>query len=62
MEVRVAVVLAEGVPVLGFVQRLELAGSSHCGAIVAVAVVPEGIEEVDSIDSDIRRSSAMGCN
>jgi len=62
MEVRVAVVLAEGVPVLGFVQSLELSGSSYCGAVVAVAVAPEGIGEFDLVDSGIRRSSATGCD
>ena len=61
MEVRVAVVLAEGVPVLGFVQSLELSGSSCCGAVVAVVVAPEGIGEVDLVDSGIRHSSATGC-
>ena len=61
MGVRVAVVLAEGVPVLGFVQSWELSGSSYCGAVVAVAVAPEGIGEVDLVDSGIRHSSAMGC-
>ena len=59
MEVRVAVVLAEGVPVLGFVQSLELSGSLYCGAVV-VAVALEGIGEVGLVDSGIRRSSAMG--
>ena len=61
MEVRVTVVLAEGAPVLDFVQHLELAGSLYCGAVVAVAVAPEGIEEVGFIDSGIRRSSATDC-
>ena len=61
MEVRVAVVLAEGVPVLGFVQSLELSGSSYCGAVVAVAVAPEGIGGVGPVDLDIRHSSATGC-
>jgi len=61
MEVRVAVVLAEGVPVLGFVQSWELSGSSHCGAVVAVAVAPEGIGEVGLIYSGIHHSSATGC-
>ena len=61
MEVRVAIVLAEGVPVLGFVQSLELSGSSYCGAVVAVAVAPEGIGEVGLVDSGIRHSSATGC-
>ena len=39
MVVGVAVVLAEGVPVLGFGQRLELAGSSYCGVVRVVVVV-----------------------
>ena len=59
--VRVAIVLVQGVPVLGFVQSLELSGSSYYGAVVAVAVVPEGIKGVDLVDSGIRRSSATGC-
>ena len=57
--VRVAIVLVQGVPLLGFVQHWELTGSLYCGA--AVVVVPVEIEEVDLVDWDTRRSSAMDC-
>ena len=57
MEVRVAVVLVEEMPML-VVQCLELADSSCCG----VAVAPEGIVGVDPDDLDIRRSNATDCD
>ena len=57
MEVRVAVVLVEEMPVLEG-QHLELADSSYCGA----AVAPEGIGGEDPDDLDTRHSSAMGCD